>query len=295
LAQLTRRLPQNVEGDFFVDDTCIDCDACRQIAPETFRDHGDQSSVGRQPSSFEDIHRALMALVACPTASIGTTSAESRRGAREAARAFPTRVFENVFFCGYTAEASFGAWSYLIVRAREAGGNVLVDSPRFAGPLVKRIEEMGGVTTMFLSHRDDIADHSKFAAHFQCPRVMHEADGAVRLGIEQVIDGEAPVALGADLVCIPTPGHTRGHQVLLYRNAVLFTGDHLAWSPTRRALIAFRDACWYSWPVQARSMERLLDYRFECVLPGHGRIHQAPADEMHEHLIRCVEWMKEIA
>ena len=72
----------------------------------------------------------------------------------------------------------------------------------------------------------------------------------------------------------------------------MFTGDHLAWSPTRDTLIAFRDACWYSWPVQTRSMERLLDYRFEWVLPGHGRIHHAPAAEMHQHLIGCVEWMK---
>jgi len=294
MAQLEHRLPQNVEGDFFVDDTCIDCDACRQIAPDTFRDHGDQSSVGRQPSSPEDIHRALLALVACPTASIGTTSPGSSRLVREAARAFPIGVYENVLFCGYTAEASFGAWSYLIVRAPEAGGNVLVDSPRFAGPLVKRIEEIGGVTMMFLSHRDDIADHAKFAGHFGCPRVMHQADGAARLGIEQVIEGEEPVRLGPDLVCIPTPGHTRGHQVLLYRNEALFTGDHLAWSPTRDTLIAFRDACWYSWPVQTRSMERLLEYRFEWVLPGHGRIHQAPAEEMHQHLERCVEWMKRV-
>jgi glyoxylase-like metal-dependent hydrolase (beta-lactamase superfamily II)/ferredoxin len=289
MAQIERRLPQNVEGDFYVDDSCIDCDACRQIAPATFRDHGDQSSVGRQPSTPEDIHRALMALVACPTASIGTVG---HRNAREAARAFPTNVYENVFFCGFTSQASFGAWSYLIVRSPEDGGNVLVDSPRFAGPLVKRIEEMGGVTEMFLSHRDDIADHAKFAAHFHCPRVMHEGDGASRLGIEHVTAGEAPVPLGPDLMCIPTAGHTRGHQVLLYRHQALFTGDHLAWSPARDTLIAFRDACWYSWTVQTRSMERLLDYRFEWVLPGHGRIHHAPAIEMHEHLERCVEWMK---
>ena len=297
MARIERRLPQNVEGEFYVDDTCIDCDACRQIAPETFRDHGDQSSVGRQPDTPEDIHRALMALVACPTASIGTISPSpgspgSRRSAREAARAFPTNVYGNVFFCGFTSEASFGAWSYLIVRSPEEGGNILVDSPRFAGPLVKRIEEMGGVALMFLSHRDDIADHAKFAAHFGCPRVMHQGDGAARLGIEQVTDGEAPVSLGPDLMSIPTPGHTRGHQVLLYRNEALFTGDHLAWSPARETLIAFRDVCWYSWPVQTRSMERLLDYRFEWVLPGHGRIHHAPAAEMHQHLERCVEWMK---
>src|ERR1700730_940399 len=108
MARLDPRLPENVEGDFFVDDTCIDCDACRQIAPEAFRDHGDQSSVGRQPATPEALRRALMALVACPTASIGTVS---HRSAREAARAFPDNVYANVFFCGYTSEASFGAWS----------------------------------------------------------------------------------------------------------------------------------------------------------------------------------------
>jgi glyoxylase-like metal-dependent hydrolase (beta-lactamase superfamily II)/ferredoxin len=289
VAQLEHRLPQNVEGDFYVDDTCIDCDACRQIAPATFRDHGDQSSVGRQPSAPEDIHRALMALVACPTASIGTVS---HRNARAAAAAFPTNVVDNIFFCGFTSEASFGAWSYLIVRAQENGGNILVDSPRFAAPLIRRLEAMGGVALMFLSHRDDIADHERFAAHFRCPRVMHEHDGAARLGVERVTTGESAVALGPDVVCIPTPGHTRGHQVLLYDGRALFTGDHLAWSPARETLTAFRDACWYSWPVQTRSMERLLQYRFEWVLPGHGRIHGAPAPEMHRHLERCVEWMK---
>ena len=175
MAQLDNRLPQNVEGDFYVDASCIDCDACRQIAPETFRDHGDQSSVGRQPSTPEEIQRALMAIVACPTASIGTVS---HRNAREAALAFPSNVYDNVFFCGFTSEASFGAWAYLIVRPPEEGGNILVDSPRFSAPLVKRIEEMGGVALMFLSHRDDIADHAKYAAHFRCPRVMHQSDGA---------------------------------------------------------------------------------------------------------------------
>src|SRR5712691_5127508 len=66
MAQTDQRLPQNVEGEFFVDSTCIDCDACRQIAPASFRDHGGQSSVYRQPQNPCELHRALMALVACP-------------------------------------------------------------------------------------------------------------------------------------------------------------------------------------------------------------------------------------
>jgi glyoxylase-like metal-dependent hydrolase (beta-lactamase superfamily II) len=79
----------------------------------------------------------------------------------------------------------------------------------------------------------------------------------------------------------------------LYRDKVLFTGDHLAWSPARETLTAFRDVCWYSWKEQTRSMEKLLAYRFEWVLPGHGRIHGGTAEEMHKHLERCVARMKE--
>ena len=289
MALLARRLPENVGAGFYVDSSCIDCDACRQIAPATFRDHGGQSSVYRQPGTGAEIQRARMALVACPTASIGAAAGGS---AKSGAEAFPERIVDNVYFCGFTSEASFGAWAYLIVRPREAGGNILVDSPRFTAPLVRKIDAMGGVSLMYLTHRDDIADHAKFAARFQCPRVMHEADGAARLGIEQVATGEATRRMGDDLLSIPTPGHTRGHQVLLYRDQVLFTGDHLAWSPKRLTLIAFRDACWYSWTEQTRSMQRLLDYRFEWVLPGHGRIHHAEAGEMHERLQECVAWMR---
>ena len=289
MAQINKRLAENVAGEFFVDESCIDCDACRQIAPASFRDHGGQSSVYKQPQNPGEQHRAFMALVACPTASIGTTS---HRSARQGVEAFPVHVVDNVYFCGFTSEASFGAWSYLIVRPKEKGGNVLVDSPRFTTPLVKRIENMGGVSLMFLSHRDDIADHAKFAAHFDCPRVMHEGDHAAALGIERVTTGTDPVRIDDDLLLIPTPGHTRGHQVLLYRDKVLFTGDHLAWSPERNTLIAFRDHCWFSWREQTRSMEKLLPYQFEWVLPGHGRMHQGSAEEMHEHLERCVARMK---
>ena len=290
MAQIDERLPQNVEGEFYVDASCIDCDACRQIAPASFREYGSKSIVYRQPHNPGELHRALMALVACPTASIGTVS---HRSARPGVEAFPVHVVDEVYYCGFNSEASFGAWSYLIVRPKEQGGNVLVDSPRFNAPLVKRIEQMGGVSLMFLSHRDDIADHAKFSGHFRMPRIMHQADGAAARGIERVISGNDPVRIDDDLEIIPTPGHTRGHQVLLYRNKVLFTGDTLAWSPERETLTAFRDVCWYSWAEQTRSMEKLLDYRFEWVLPGHGRIGHGTAEEMHAHLERCVERMRQ--
>lgn len=289
MAKLALRLPENVAGDFYVDSSCIDCDACRQLAPEVFRDHGEQTSVYHQPAAAAELRRALMALVACPTASIGTTDKHDMRVGIDA---YPMPIAENVYFCGFTSELSFGAWSYLIVRPAAEGGNVLVDSPRFASQLVKRIDALGGVRQMFLSHRDDVAEHARFQQRFNCTRIMHADDNAARHGVEQIIEGQAAIKLDDELTIIPTPGHTRGHMVLLYRDRFLFTGDHLAWSPVRETLTAFRSVCWYSWPEQIRSMTRLLDYHFEWVLPGHGRIHHAPAPEMHRHLEGCVEWMK---
>jgi glyoxylase-like metal-dependent hydrolase (beta-lactamase superfamily II) len=80
-------------------------------------------------------------------------------------------------------------------------------------------------------------------------------------------------------------------MVLLY-NKFLFTGDHLAWSVERESLTAFRSVAWYSWPEQTRSMEKLLNYDFEWVLPGHGRIHHDTCENMRLHLKRCIAWMQ---
>jgi glyoxylase-like metal-dependent hydrolase (beta-lactamase superfamily II)/ferredoxin len=289
MALAERRLAENVGDDFYVDNTCIDCDACRQIAPATFRDAGEQSVVYAQPETEEETRLALQALVACPTASIGVMKKHDMRAGIDA---FPKLVDENIYFCGFTSSESFGAWSYLIVRPPGLGGNILVDSPRYSSQLVKKIERAGGVSKMFLTHRDDVADHARFAKKFKLERIMHEGDGAARYGVEQIIEGDEAVRLDDDLTIIPVPGHTRGHMVLLYRDKYLFTGDHLAWSPARETLMAFRSACWYSWAEQTRSMMKLLDYSFEWVLPGHGRIHADTSEGMQEHLARCIEWMR---
>jgi glyoxylase-like metal-dependent hydrolase (beta-lactamase superfamily II)/ferredoxin len=289
MASPAQRLPDNAPGDFYVDATCIDCDTCRRVAPSVFEEAQDHSYVARQPESESDRLRALMALVACPTASIGTVS---RSSAIPGVRRFPERIEENVFFCGFTSESSFGAWSYFVQRPE---GNVLVDSPRAVGPLLRRLEERGGVATMFLTHRDDVADHQAFRRRFACQRVLHTEDVTGGTSqIERRLEGPDPLPLAPDLLAIPTPGHTRGHAVLLYRDRYLFTGDHLAWSRRRNGLVAFRDACWYSWKEQTRSMERLLDFSFEWVLPGHGAWHHAESPAvMRRELEKCVRWMKE--
>lgn len=288
MASPALRVPANVPGDFFVDSTCIDCDACRQIAPRVFHDVGDQSAVHHQPETAEELLAAQKALIACPTASIGSVE---KHDMEAALAAYPERIEDDVHVCGFTSESSFGAFSYLIAKG---SGNVLIDSPRFAGPLVKSIAAAGGVARMLLTHQDDVADHAKYHERFGCERVLHREDvhGGTAM-VELQPEGTDPVELEPGLVMIPTPGHTRGHAVFLWQEKFLFTGDHLAWSETRGHLYAFRSACWYSWSEQIRSMTRLLDYRFEWVLPGHGRPVRLPPDAMRESLTRCIAWMQE--
>jgi glyoxylase-like metal-dependent hydrolase (beta-lactamase superfamily II)/ferredoxin len=267
VARLSDRLPENVGGEFFVDSTCIDCDTCRQIAPEVFAEskRAGMSYVHAQPQTADSTRRALMALVACPTASIGT---ERKHDVRGAAAAFPERVEGSVFYCGFCSEASFGASSYLVVRQ---GGNVLVDSPRFSRQLLTRIEALGGARWMFLSHQDDVADHRQWAKALGCERVLHEADQGSRTSdVERVIEGEAKVALAEDLTVVPVPGHTRGSLALLHGD-FCFSGDHLWGRSDGNGLSASRSVCWYSWPEQTKSVEKLEGYAFRWVLPGHGR------------------------
>src|SRR3954471_5223663 len=277
MARRELAVAENVPGELFVDDTCIECDTCRELAPDVFGslDSG-QSFVQRQPEDDGAWRRALHAVVSCPTASIG-----AERSAKEAARELPVHLDGQVFRCGYSSEASYGAQSWF-VRRRE--GNLLIDSPRFAAPLVKRLEELGGVRRMFLTHRDDVADHAAFHARFGCERVIHEGDA--HFAVERELHGVEELSPG--VLAIPVPGHTRGSCALLVDEKYLFTGDHL-WAAEDGSLEMGRSVCWYSWDEQVRSLEKLLAHPFRWVLPGHGRrARAASAAEMHAKVRRLL-------
>jgi glyoxylase-like metal-dependent hydrolase (beta-lactamase superfamily II)/ferredoxin len=278
-----RAVPRNVPGDLFVDDRCIGCDTCRQLAPDTFGgDEDELAFVARQPADAAARRRALLALVSCPVAAIGS---RSKAGVTEAATALPEEVAPGVLRCGWTAESSYGAASWLLLRP---GGNVLVDSPRFARPLLERLRSLGGVRLMFLTHRDDVADHRRWREALGCERILHAAD--VTRGtreVERRLEGDGPVRLADDLVAIPVPGHTAGSAALLAGEEHLFTGDHL-WGDADGALAASRSVCWWDWDEQARSMARLAGFRFRRVWPGHGRPWSAPSVEAARGAVRAL-------
>src|SRR3954462_11748752 len=168
MANVKKRVPENVPGDFFVDSTCIDCDACRQIAPLVFAEAAETSFVKVQPNASTDRRQALRALLACPTGSIGCLGDHDVKAGMQY---FPPVVWEPVFYCGYNSPKSYGGNSYFI---RHPAGNWLIDAPKYVMPLVRRLEALGGVAHIFLTHRDDVADAARYAEHFGSRRIIHQ-------------------------------------------------------------------------------------------------------------------------
>jgi glyoxylase-like metal-dependent hydrolase (beta-lactamase superfamily II)/ferredoxin len=279
VANLKKLVPENVLGDFFVDSTCIDCDACRQIAPSVFGEAATTSFVKAQPQSSADRRKAMQALLACPTGSIGNLGDGDVKAVMQD---FPVAIEEPVFYCGFNSPKSYGGNSYFI---RHGDGNWLIDSPKFVMPLVRQLEALGGIAHIFLTHRDDVADAARYAEHFGSRRIIHRDELSSQPRAEVVLDGTGPWQLAPGFLAIPTPGHTKGHCVMLLRERFLFTGDHLAWDRNEQRLEAFEDYCWYSWPQQLESLKRLADFSFEWVLPGHGQKVHLPAGQMREQIL----------
>ncbi|MEZ0361370.1 MAG: MBL fold metallo-hydrolase [Hydrogenobacter sp.] len=263
MADIKKRLPCNVPGDFFVDASCIDCDICREIAPDIFGEGKGSACVVKQPNTQEEREKTLMALLSCPVGAIGT---KRKEGVRDVIGKFPIKVEDGVYRCGLSSKKSYGAMSYFILHP---DGNWMIDSPRENAHLLKNIASLGGIKYIFLTHEDDIADAEFYAKAFKAKVIIHERDAHAYKYADIKVSGEDPVNIG-DFTLIPTPGHTAGHMVLLYKK-FLFCGDHIWYSPAKKRLWASKEYCWYSWSEQLKSIKKLLDFRFEWILPGHGR------------------------
>ncbi len=73
MADSSRKLPENVPGKWYVDDSCTPCHVCLDEAPGILKYNDDQTYVYvyKQPSTPEEEEAAQRALDVCPTGSIG--------------------------------------------------------------------------------------------------------------------------------------------------------------------------------------------------------------------------------
>jgi glyoxylase-like metal-dependent hydrolase (beta-lactamase superfamily II)/ferredoxin len=272
-----------------VDSTCINCDTCRQLAPSTFLEQQEHAAVQNQPVQEQEHFKAYRALLACPVGSIGAQQQDTSL-LHQAKESFPQQLDGDVFYNGFNSDKSFGANSYFI---RHPEGNWLIDSPRFLGHLVKAFQTMGGIRYIFLTHEDDIADAEKYARHFQAKRLIHQADAGAVPDAEIIVNGDAPIEKASGFHLIPVPGHTPGSMALLYHNKYLFTGDHLWWDREGQRL---QSPCVYIWNERLllNSIQRLLPYEIEWVLPGHGDRVSLPSPMMKKELQKLLHQRKHV-
>ena len=266
-------LAANAPGPVAVNNRCINCGTCWTFDPQHFAPSGEHAHVCQQPSGAEAIERTRLASLACPVAAIQLTPGLV---GTVPAGGFPIPITQHrcgeVFYCSWASPLSFGASSWYI---RRPEGNVLVDSPRWNAPLARRLQQLGGVRWLLLTHRHDVADHQRWVQQFGCERLIHAADADAAHEAEQQLQGQALMQLAPGLQLVPVPGHTAGSMVVLLgeQRLVLFSGDHLWWNQRLQQLEASETHCWWNWPAQLRSLKLLQGLDVAWLLPGHGSKH----------------------
>jgi ferredoxin len=73
MADVANKYSESVPGKYYVDNQCIDCDLCRETAPDNFKrnDDGGYSFVYKQPATPEEEARCKEAKEGCPVEAIG--------------------------------------------------------------------------------------------------------------------------------------------------------------------------------------------------------------------------------
>jgi hypothetical protein len=140
-----------------------------------------------QPRTAAEERAALHALLACPTASVGT---RDKREIPAANADFPLRLEGNVYYCGFNSPKSYGGNSYFV---EHPAGNWLIDSPRFVESLARPFEQRGGIRQIFLTHRDDVPDAEKWASRFSATRIIHRLELSAQPAAEGVVSGHDPI------------------------------------------------------------------------------------------------------
>jgi len=73
MADKSQKQPENLAGKFYVDVNCIDCDVCRETAPNNFTQQTNKgySYVYKQPENPQEESQCKEAMEACPVEAIG--------------------------------------------------------------------------------------------------------------------------------------------------------------------------------------------------------------------------------
>ncbi|PJZ50690.1 ferredoxin [Leptospira saintgironsiae] len=73
MADKNDKVPENVPGKFYIDNSCVPCNDCLEEAPQLLKYTDDESKVyfHKQPASPEEAVAARKAMEICPVEAIG--------------------------------------------------------------------------------------------------------------------------------------------------------------------------------------------------------------------------------
>ena len=74
MADKEDKYEDNVDGKFYCDTQCIDCDLCREMAPDNYRrnENRGHSYVYKQPENEDEVALCVEAMESCPVEAIGS-------------------------------------------------------------------------------------------------------------------------------------------------------------------------------------------------------------------------------
>eukprot|EP00752_Nemacystus_decipiens_P004847 g4410.t2 len=206
------RKRRNSSGDFFVDESCLDCDICCWMDPRTYKRTGLGAVVASQPKSKEERMKAFQAMLACPAGSIRVMRPD--RQVIEALDSFPLAVDEKrlpgVYQLGPTTRASMGNVPYLIVRPGK--GNIMIDVPRYLTKTADKVAALGDVKYMIVTARENADGHKAWKKRFpDMIRILHRHDLSRNTRVmEERLDGKGPWYLVEDGHESPEAGYVTG-------------------------------------------------------------------------------------
>ena len=120
---------------------------------------------------------------------------------------------------------TLGGTAYLIV---ENGVKLLIDCPAWNEINEQFLQEQGGVSSLFLTHRGGIGRVREIQESMGCKILIQEQEAYLLPGLD-VIPFQHEFTLSPHFSAIWTPGHSPGSSCLYYTGigGVLFSGRHL--------------------------------------------------------------------
>ena len=167
----------------------------------------------------------------------------------------PRPVLDGIFAFGPNRD-TLGGTAYFIV---ENAGNLLIDCPAWNETNEQFLQEKGGVSTLFLTHRGGIGKARNIQESTGCNILIQEQEAYLLPGLE-VTTFQYELTLSPSCCVIWTPGHSPGSSCLYYNSAggVLFSGRHLL--PNLQAEpVPLRTSKTFHWRRQIQSVKSLLD------------------------------------